>query len=195
MCIEPSITKTPVGPVQVPVPYQVISDLSKAMGTSTNVTFNGNPAYLLDQSKMMKCTGDEQGTSGGTRSGTTSMEVKPVAGSGSAQINGKHAVRHGDPCTLNKENCRGKFLASSAPTGNSEQPAPKSVRVHILPRNPVAEAGNIVPLDVITSPKGGTLHWTLKGAAKLVDRSGRPCRQGPEVYVKGSPLADRHTCD
>src|ERR1019366_1649957 len=92
MCIEPSITKTPVGPIQVPVPYQVISDLSTAMGVATNVKFNGKPAYLLDQSKQPKCTGDEPGTSGGCKSSTTSMETKPAFGSRPTRINGKTVV-------------------------------------------------------------------------------------------------------
>ncbi len=43
---SPSVNKTPRGPTIVNVPYDVSQDLSKSEGTSPNVFFNGDPAYV-----------------------------------------------------------------------------------------------------------------------------------------------------
>jgi hypothetical protein len=182
ICTEPSITKTPIGPVQVPVPYQVLIDLSQATATAPSVNFNGQPAFLLDQSKMQRCMGDEQGTSGGIRSGTTSQEVKAFSGSDSVMVDGKSIVRDGDPCTLNKGNCLGKFIAGSAPT-----PAPEGsprVRVHIIPSQRTLCPDAPIELKAVGSPNGGLYTWQCDGPCKLVDPNGNPKNTGDTVYLQ-----------
>jgi hypothetical protein len=184
MCIEPSITKTPVGPVQVSVPYQVISSLSTATGTATHVRFNGDPAFLLDESKMPNCTGDEQGTCGGIRSGTTSGEVIPKSGSGSTTINGKRPVRVGDECTLNN-NCKGKFIKATPP---SKEPAkPKKVNVKIIPSQKLACPDGRIELTAVGAPKGGIYEWSCDGPGEIVDENGNPKINGDKVYVQMDP--------
>jgi len=113
ICTAPSINRTPRGPTLPAIPYPVMFDLSSSQGTVGNVRFNGNPAYVLNQSTQPRCIGDEQGTAGGIRSGTVNGEVKPVAGSSTVNINGKPVVRAGDPCTLNNGNCPGKYVIQS----------------------------------------------------------------------------------
>ncbi|MBV6320460.1 DUF4150 domain-containing protein [Duganella violaceipulchra] len=108
----PSINKTPVGCVMVPIPYPVTQDLSNSMNAARTVNFNGRPAYVLDRSTQPRCTGDEPGTGKGIRSGTVSGEVKPVEGSGTVRIEGKKVVRDGDKCTMNSGNNPGIYIAS-----------------------------------------------------------------------------------
>jgi hypothetical protein len=70
-----------------------------------NVRFNGDPCYVLDQSIVPKCTGDEPGTAGGVRSGTVADEVRPVSACPSVRAGGKQVVRELDRCTMNRGNC------------------------------------------------------------------------------------------
>ena len=114
----PSINMTPVGPSMVPIPYPTVQDLGNSINTAKTVWFNGKPAYLLDLTTQGRCTGDEPGTGKGVRSGTVSGEVKPVAGSRTVRIEGKHVVRDGDPCTMNGGNNPGVYVACVPPTTN-----------------------------------------------------------------------------
>lgn len=111
----PSINKTPVGPLMVPIPYPTVQDLGNSINTAKSVNFNGNPVYLLDLTSQSSCNGDGPGTGKGVRSGTVSGEVKPVAGSRSVRIEGKHVIRNGDPCTMNGGNNPGVYVACSPP--------------------------------------------------------------------------------
>jgi hypothetical protein len=61
VCMAPDICKTPVGSSTPPLPYQVIADLGQSAQTVPNVRFNGDPCYVLDQSIVSNCTGDEPG--------------------------------------------------------------------------------------------------------------------------------------
>ena len=113
----PSINKTPVGSSTPPLPYPVAQDLSSSVGIVPNVRFNGDPAYVLNQSTQPSCIGDAAGSCKGVKSGTVSGEVKPVKGSSTVRISGKPVIREGDPCTLNGGNCPGIYVTEPAPSG------------------------------------------------------------------------------
>jgi len=70
----PSINKTPVGAATPPLPYPVFQDLSNSTGIVPSVRFNGDPAYVLDQTTQPSCKGDDPGTAGGVKSGTVNGE-------------------------------------------------------------------------------------------------------------------------
>lgn len=112
----PSINKTPVGSSTPPLPYPVSQDLSNSVGTAKRVRFNGDEAYILDQSTQPSCTGDAAGSAKGVKSGTVSGEVKPVEGSSTVRITGKPVIRVGDPCTLNGGNCPGVYVDETLPS-------------------------------------------------------------------------------
>lgn len=112
----PSINKTPVGSSTPPLPYPVSQDLSDSVGTVRNVRFNGDPAYVLDQSTQPSCIGDAAGSAKGVKSGTVSGEVKPVKGSSTVHVGGKPVIRERDPCTLNGGNCPGVYVTQPAPS-------------------------------------------------------------------------------
>jgi len=122
----PSINKTPVGAATPPLPYPVSQDLSASTGTVNSVRFNGEPAYVLDQTTQPRCTGDEAGSAGGVKSGTVNGEVKPAGASSSVHVGGRRVVREGDPCTLNNGNCPGIYLTTPAPD-TTEKPTPETV--------------------------------------------------------------------
>jgi len=115
ICTAPDFCKTPVGSSTPPLPYQVMADLGQSDKTVANVRFTGNPCYVLDQSIVPCCTGDEPGTAKGIRSGTVAGKVEPTRGSKTVRATGKQVVRDLDPCTLNGGNCPGLHTTQPAP--------------------------------------------------------------------------------
>ncbi|MBP1206141.1 putative Zn-binding protein involved in type VI secretion [Duganella sp. 1411] len=183
----PSINMTPVGPSMVPIPYPTVQDLGNSINTAKTVNFNGKPAYLLDLTTQDRCTGDEAGTGKGVRSGTVGGEVKPVAGSRTVRIEGKHVVRHGDPCTMNGGNNPGVYVACSPPTahekpasaGTSSSPpvdqGEKNYSSQVV--DALRQAGANVA-DAIASPLEG-VKGALKGLANTIPETA-------EILIKGA---------
>src|SRR5690242_18545936 len=66
---SPDVCLTPLGPIMVPVPYQIVAHLDQASMPSHNVKFAGEPALLVEQSMVMKVEGNEAGVGGGIKSG------------------------------------------------------------------------------------------------------------------------------
>lgn len=144
----PDVCKTPAGSATPPVPYQITADLGSSAGVVPNVRFNGNPAYVLDQSTVPTCTGDEPGTADGVKSGTVGGVVKPTGASSTVRAGGHQIVRDGDSCTMNSGNCTGTYVTAPAP-GSS-----------------VDASGNVVG-DANPPPDKGALHQVggfFKGA-------------------------------
>ncbi|WP_312239697.1 DUF4150 domain-containing protein [Pantoea sp.] len=98
----PDVCITP--PLNIPVPYLVISNLGEAQGIIDNVRMNSNPAFVFDKSKAPKATGDEAGSQGGIDSGTVGAECWPKEHSNTVRIGQKYVVREGDRFHMN-----GKF--------------------------------------------------------------------------------------
>lgn len=120
----PSVNQTPVGPVDVPVPYQVLADLAGAVGCLSDVFFNGKPAFVMDLSSVPTCSGDDAGTSNGVKSGTLNGEVKPLAGSPTVLAHGKPVIRKGDPCAMQGGNTVGIFTANPGPSPQPREDDP-----------------------------------------------------------------------
>jgi len=90
----------PAGPVPIPYPNNISAgDLTDG---STTVKIQGEPTALKDQSKLSTSTGDEGGTQGG---GVITHKTKGKAvatfWSLDVKIEGKNAVRNGDPAGQN----------------------------------------------------------------------------------------------
>ncbi|MGP5494673.1 DUF4150 domain-containing protein [Psychrobacter celer] len=94
--------------------YTLYAFIDNAEATAEHTFFNGQPAYLLDQTTQPKCFGDAAGIGGGVRSGTVGGEVKPTSGSSTIFIEGKALVREGDTCTMNNGNVTGKYVSVDA---------------------------------------------------------------------------------
>ena len=94
--------------------FTLIQVIENAVDKVEHTTFNGQPAYVLDQTTQPTCIGDEAGIGGGVRSGTVGGEVKPTSGSRSIFIGGKALVREGDTCTMNNENAEGIYVSVDA---------------------------------------------------------------------------------
>ncbi|WON76728.1 DUF4150 domain-containing protein [Serratia sp. UGAL515B_01] len=100
----PDVCLTPPG--NIPVPYQVVSDLGDAQDTINDVRLNGDPAFVFNKSKAPKTKGDEAGTQGGIKSGTVGGDCWPKERSNTVRIGKKYVIRDGDEFYMN-----GKFNA------------------------------------------------------------------------------------
>ncbi|MEL6750262.1 MAG: PAAR-like domain-containing protein, partial [Pseudomonadota bacterium] len=69
ICLCPSINKTQIGNVVVPIPYPVQQSLAKAKKVSRNVRFNRDQAFT-SASHTRKVTGDAPGRLKGIISNT-----------------------------------------------------------------------------------------------------------------------------
>ena len=94
--------------------YTLYAFIDNAEATAEHTFFNGQPAYLLDQTTQPKCFGDAAGRGGGVKSGTIGGEVKPTSGSSTIFIEGKALIREGDTCTMNNGNVKGKYVTVDA---------------------------------------------------------------------------------
>lgn len=116
ICLCPSINKTQIGNVVVPIPYPVQQSLAKAKKVSRNVRFNRDQAFT-SASHTRKVTGDAPGRLKGIISNTTSAQAAPKQHSHNIRINKKWLVRCGDRFTMNKNNTQGTLVCSPPPAG------------------------------------------------------------------------------
>lgn len=112
VCTSPDVCLTPLGPVMVPVPYQIVAIFDGACMASDDVKFAGEQALMKDRSMVMKVIGNEAGVGGGIRSGHNRWIVEFDEGSSKVHANGQEVVRHGDTCWMNGRNTRGKVICT-----------------------------------------------------------------------------------
>src|SRR5471032_38232 len=158
----PDVCKTPMGGSTPPVPYQIVADLGGSTGIVPSVRFNGKPAYVLDQSVVPTCTGDEPGTANGVKSGTVGGEVKPTKGSSTVRAGGHAIIRDGDPCTMNNGNCTGTYV--TAPSAGSSINASGKV---VGDANPPPDKGVMHQVGGFFKGAGGALWDMGKGLVGL----------------------------
>lgn len=132
----PSINKTPMGNSTPPIPYPTTQDLSSSAGVVPTVRFNGNPAYVLNQSTQPGCKGDEAGSAKGVKSGTVNGEVKPTGASSTVRAGGKPIVRQGDACTMNGGNNPGVYVTTQKPGATSPKHAAGNANTKASPETP-----------------------------------------------------------
>lgn len=112
--MAPDVCKTPMGNAVVPVPYPVTIDLSGSNNYSTDVNFNDNQAFRFN-TDTTKVIGDEAGTAGGVKSGTTGQKAEPIQHSASVKINKEHLIRCGDMFYMNNKNTQGRLVCVPPP--------------------------------------------------------------------------------
>jgi uncharacterized protein DUF4150 len=114
----PDVCKTPAppSPTPIPIPYPNIGQLSAASNVSDTSTgtgevkAGGNHVILAQTSEIPNTMGDQPGSAGGVKSGTTGGKVEFTAGSKTVEVHGKEVVRMMDPTTQNKGNAVGMVL-------------------------------------------------------------------------------------
>ena len=111
----PDVCKTPAPPAApVPIPYPNMAQLSLANPGTTckKIIVSGGLALNLG-SKTTISNGDEAGVAGGVSSSKFIGEAAFTQGSTKVRLEGKAAVRVGDPTTHNSKNTVGMASAPS----------------------------------------------------------------------------------
>ncbi|MCR5170324.1 MAG: DUF4150 domain-containing protein [Desulfovibrio sp.] len=105
-------TPTPAGPTPVPYPNIAQATTTNPSSACKKVMVAGGLALNIG-SKTMISNGDEAGTAGGVASNKFIGEAAFVQGSMKVSLEGKGAVRLGDPTTHNAKNTMGVVAAPS----------------------------------------------------------------------------------
>lgn len=106
--LTPDLCKTPVGSATPPLPYTIKGEFSQATSVSPNVKSQGAKVLLNGKSTVPTTTGDNPGSAGGVKSGTTGSKVETKDFSSSVTSNLKNIVREGDMVWMNAKNTIGK---------------------------------------------------------------------------------------
>jgi uncharacterized Zn-binding protein involved in type VI secretion len=96
----PDVCLTP-GKAGYPIPYPITHKMDQSEQVSPNVFFDGNAAYLHNESYVDNVTGDEPGKGRGVVSQTNVNISHSIEKSASVYVNGKPIVRTGDKMWMN----------------------------------------------------------------------------------------------
>lgn len=99
----PDVCKTPTGAGPVPIPYPNISRSATLTGGTTTVLADGQMAAIKG-SEFATSTGDEPGSIGGVKSGTTAKAARWLSYSFDVKMDGRNACRLTDQMTCNNGN-------------------------------------------------------------------------------------------
>ena len=91
----PSMNLTPMAGM-VPVPYNVVSEMSGAKGASGNVKANTAQVHTDDKTIMPTTKGDEPGSGKGVASGTVGQQSWNAQKSSNVRVNDQKVVRNDD---------------------------------------------------------------------------------------------------
>lgn len=105
-------TPTPGGPVPVPYPNIAQGALLSPGTLSSKVSVAGGMAATM-KSETTLSNGDEAGVNGGVASNKFIGKAAFIKGSSKVRIEGKAALRMGDPSTHNEKNTMGSVAAPS----------------------------------------------------------------------------------
>ncbi|BAQ45499.1 hypothetical protein Maq22A_c11185 [Methylobacterium aquaticum] len=93
----------------VPVPYTIWCRQADAAELADSIRQTDERTHARG-SLVLRCYGDEPGTGGGIRSGTTGAECTPKTWSSSVFVEGREMVRHDDEWWMNHRNTYGKLI-------------------------------------------------------------------------------------
>ncbi|MDR1424183.1 MAG: DUF4150 domain-containing protein [Azoarcus sp.] len=86
-----------------PVPYPIIHKMDRSKQCSPNVFFEGEKAYLHEESYVAGVSGDEAGGGLGIVSNTHMKISRSIDQSRNVFVNGKRIVRTGDTMWMNRK--------------------------------------------------------------------------------------------
>lgn len=107
--LVPDICLTPGGGGMVPVPYTIWCRQADAANLANSVRLTDDRSHAV-ASLVLHCYGDEPGTGGGVKSGTTGAECTPKTWSQTVRAENRNMVRHLDEWWMNHRNTYGQLL-------------------------------------------------------------------------------------
>lgn len=108
--IAPDVCLTPIGSSMVPVPYGLIAYQNIDPANMANSVRQTSLVSHVKSSLITKSFGDEPGTGGGVKSGTTGAECEPKTYSSTVYAEGRNMVRFDDEWWMNHKNTVGRLI-------------------------------------------------------------------------------------
>ncbi|MEI8606979.1 MULTISPECIES: DUF4150 domain-containing protein [unclassified Pseudoalteromonas] len=146
---------TTIGTSVVPIPYANKAQSSDVTDVASSVKVNGNGAANIN-STFSQSSGDSPGDKKGVASKKNDGEAEFIMGSFNVLIEGKPAVRQGDPMISNSKN------TPPAPLMQSGGPAPRGLSVQV--RDSLGDAGTTHGASILV--KGVDSNDASLGAIK-----------------------------
>ncbi len=148
--IAPDVCLTPIGSSMVPVPYALVAYQNINPANMANSVRQTSLVSHVKSSLITKSFGDEPGTGGGVKSGTTGAECEPKTYSSTVRAEGRNMVRFEDEWWMNHKNTVGKLIYTDDLNRYSGPPESKTEYV-LLAQN--AAAGVMSDAPSIPFPK------------------------------------------
>ncbi|KQP25801.1 hypothetical protein ASF27_21205 [Methylobacterium sp. Leaf102] len=136
----PDICLTQQGGTMVPVPYTIWCRQADAANLANSIHQTDDRTHAKE-SLVLKCYGDEPGTGGGIRSGTTGAECTPKTWSASVFVEGRNMVRHDDEWWMNHRNTYGKLIYTKD-MDHAEISDPRAIPPTMAPEHGVGSLSN-----------------------------------------------------
>lgn len=121
--ISPDVCLTPQGAAMVPVPYSLVAYQDRSPANMANSVRQTGLVTHVKHSLITQSFGDEPGTGGGVKSGTTGKECEPKTYSSTVFAEGRNVVRHDDEWWMNHKNTVGRLIYTDDMGGYKGPPA------------------------------------------------------------------------
>jgi len=163
----PSMNLTPMAGM-VPVPYNVVSEMSGAKGASGNVKANTAQVHKDDKTIMPTTKGDEPGSGKGVASGTVGQQSWNAQKSSNVKVNDQKVVRNddktdmeGDKKAKEAEEAKKRQECREEQVKAGQQSADPAVRAAANRFSENITAAQMAKLsdDVYNPVPGGPLGW------------------------------------
>lgn len=169
--IAPDVCLTPIGSSMVPVPYALVAYQNINPANMANSVRQTSLVSHVKSSLITKSFGDEPGTGGGVKSGTTGAECEPKTYSSTVRAEGRNMVRFDDEWWMNHKNTVGKLIYTDDLNRYSGPPESKTEYV-LLAQNTatgvMSDAPSIpLPKTIPAPPRGLLLGLTAEMMQQL----------------------------
>ncbi|MUZ66387.1 PAAR-like domain-containing protein [Agrobacterium vitis] len=158
--IAPDVCLTPIGSSMVPVPYALVAYQNVDPANMANSVRQTSLVSHVKSSLITKSFGDEPGTGGGVKSGTTGAECEPKTYSSTVRAEGRNMVRFDDEWWMNHKNTVGRLIYTDDLNQYSGTPESKTEYV-LLAQN--TRAGVMTDAPSVRLPKVPTIPAPPRG--------------------------------
>ncbi|MGR9156257.1 PAAR-like domain-containing protein [Rhizobium leguminosarum] len=169
--IAPDVCLTPIGSSMVPVPYSLVAYQNIDPANMANSVRQTSLVSHVKSSLITKSFGDEPGTGGGVKSGTTGAECEPKTYSSTVRAEGRNMVRFDDEWWMNHKNTVGKLIYTDD-LNRYSGPPPSNTEYVLLAQNTatgvMSDAPSIpFPKTIPAPPRGLLLGLTAEMMQQL----------------------------
>ncbi|OLP52411.1 hypothetical protein BJF91_15255 [Allorhizobium taibaishanense] len=189
--IAPDVCLTPIGSSMVPVPYGLIAYQNIDPANMANSVRQTSLVSHVKSSLITKSFGDEPGTGGGVKSGTTGAECEPKTYSSTVYAEGRNMVRFDDEWWMNHKNTVGRLIYTDDLNQYPGPPESNTQYASLLwPEVKQATAGNADQPPIQLAQMAPPIAGPLGGLGRFGPMFETIPRTGPTDVVPPMPFRD-----